>query len=54
MYRDTVTLFNRKRDKTGDVWYPTVIRGVHLETGETAEDSRFGQTGQDRAWMAWI
>ena len=30
MYQDTVTIFNRKRLVGRDVWYPTVLRWVHL------------------------
>ena len=47
MYQDTITLFNRKRTRDGDLWYPTVIEGVNLNTDRGAIVRTYGESSQD-------
>lgn len=49
MYHDTVTLFNRKRGRDGDVWYPTVLEGVDLNEDRVAIAVKFGSASNDKA-----
>lgn len=49
MYNDTITLFNRKESRAGDTWYPTVIRGVHLNMDKSAILAKYGPEAQDSA-----
>lgn len=49
MYRDTITLFNRKESRTGDIWHPTVITGVHLNVDKSAILSKYGADTRDSA-----
>ncbi len=49
MYQDTVTLFNRRRDKTGDTWYPTVLQGVDLNVDHAALVAKYGSSCNDKA-----
>lgn len=55
MYKDTVTLFNRKtaQDGTWDsasvTWYPTVLTGVNLNTDRAAIVKQYGEQTADRA-----
>ena len=49
MYTETITLFNRKRTENGDVWYPTVMRGVDLNIDKAAIASKYGAASQDSA-----
>ena len=44
IYRQTITLFNRIKDDSGEIyWYPTIIRGVHLV--DNYSDTWNGQGG---------
>ena len=46
MYDETVTVFNRKRTESGDVWYPTVVEGVHIAACAAGKNGRYGtETG---------
>lgn len=51
MYKDTITLFNRKPGTaiTGDTWYPTIIRNVNLNIDRAAILAKYGQESQDSA-----
>ena len=49
MYKDTVTLYCRKHEATGDLWYPTVLEGVDLNTDKAALVALYGETCQDSA-----
>lgn len=51
MYSDTVTIFNRKRPIgfAGDIWYPTVLAGVDLNTARAAIAARYGYNCADKA-----
>lgn len=49
MYKDTITLFNRKESREGDTWYPTVIHNVDLNMDKAAVVKKYGPESQDRA-----
>lgn len=50
MYKDTITLFNRKPGGVkGDAWYPTVIRNVNLNIDRAAILAKYGAESQDNA-----
>lgn len=51
MYKDTITLFNRKpgNAKTGDSWHPTVIKNVNLNIDRAAIMAKYGQESKDGA-----
>ena len=45
MFQDTVTVFNRR----GDVWYPTVLKGVKLLVDRAGIAARYGAQANDKA-----
>lgn len=49
MYRDTVTIFNRKKGRGGDTWYPTVLTGVNLNKDKGEIYARYGAESSDNA-----
>lgn len=49
MYQDTVTLFNRRRGKAGDTWFPTVLQGVDLNVDHAALVAKYGSSCNDKA-----
>lgn len=49
MYKDTVTLFNRKKGDVGDTWYPTVLRNVQLNMDRVAILAKYGAESADSA-----
>lgn len=49
MYQDTVTLFNRSHKASGDVFFPTVLRGVDLNADQAAIIAKYGGQSQDKA-----
>lgn len=49
MFSDTVTVFNRYRSRLGDMWYPTVIRGVNLLIDKAAIVAKYGAESKDNA-----
>lgn len=49
MYSDTITLFNRYESRLGDMWYPTVIRGVNLNIDKAAIIAKYGSESKDNA-----
>lgn len=49
MYNDTITLFNRKAGHTGDTWYPTVLKNVHLNMDKSAILAKYGPESKDSA-----
>lgn len=51
MYGETVTIFNRWRGADGDLWYPTVLRGVNLCRDRAAIIRRYGSESGDRALL---
>lgn len=54
MYKDTVTLFNRKPGERGqgDTWYPTVIKNVNLNIDRAAIVAQYGPESQDNAALS--
>ena len=51
MFRDTITLFNRKHSRSGDVWYPHVIHNVEIEKNKAGIAVRFGAESTDNAML---
>lgn len=49
MYLETITLFNRKRNRSGDVWYPTVLENINLNIDKASITQRYGAESQDKA-----
>lgn len=49
MYKDTVTVFNRRRRNGTDTWYPTVLENVDLNVDSAAIRQRYGAETKDRA-----
>lgn len=51
MYKDTVTLFNRRKGARGqgDTWYPSVLCNVNLLTDKATILSKYGADAADNA-----
>lgn len=49
MYSDKITLFNHYKSRLGDMWYPTVIRGVNLNMDKAAIMAKYGAESNDKA-----
>lgn len=51
MYKDTITLFNRKPGERGqgNTWYPTIIKNVDLNIDRAAILAKYGAESQDNA-----
>lgn len=49
MYSQTITIFNRKEGSSGDTWYPTVLKNVHLEMDRAAILAKYGAQSSDNA-----
>lgn len=49
MYKDTITLFNRREGDRGDTWYPTVLRNVQLNMDRAAIVEKYGAEATDNA-----
>lgn len=49
MYDKTITLFNRKAERNGSVWYSTVLRNVDLNTDKASILAKYGASSQDKA-----
>lgn len=49
MYKDTITLFNRKEGDEGDTWYPTILRNVQLNMDRAAILAKYGAESADSA-----
>ena len=49
MYADTITLFNRYDTGAGDVWFPTVLKGVDLNVDKAAIIAKYGENSGDNA-----
>lgn len=49
MFGDTVTIFNRYESRLGDTWYPTIIRGCHLNMDKSAIIAKYGADSKDNA-----
>ena len=51
MYKDTITLFNRKEGDEGDTWYPTVLHNVQLNMDRAAILAKYGAESADSAFL---
>ena len=51
LYRQTITLFNRKEVDGKTYWYPTVLEGVHLVLDQSIIISTYGEQAQDNAMV---
>lgn len=49
MYSDIVTVFNRYESSLGDMWYPSVLRGVDLNTDRAHIVAKYGAASADAA-----
>lgn len=49
MYHDTITIFNRKKGRDGDTWYPTVLTGVNLNKDKGEVIAKYGPNASDNA-----
>lgn len=51
MYKDTVTVFNRKDGGRGqgDVWFPTVIKNANLVIDKAVINNQYGPESSDNA-----
>lgn len=49
MYSDTITLFNRRKEENGVVWYPTILHGVDLNADRGAIIAKYGEQSTDTA-----
>ncbi len=49
MHDKTITLFNHYKSRLGDMWYPTVIRGVNLNMDKAAIMAKYGTESNDKA-----
>ena len=49
MYNDTITLFNRETTKDGDLWHPTVLKGVNVNVDKGAILKLYGPDSADNA-----
>lgn len=49
MYKDTVTIFNRKEGDEGDTWYPTILQNVQLNMDRAAIMAKYGPEAADSA-----
>jgi len=47
VYKDTITLFNRKEGEEGDTWFPSVLRNVHVNTDRAAIMAKYGAESAD-------
>ena len=51
IYKQTVTVFNRKDVDGVTYWYPTVLSGVHLVIDQSIIISTYGEQAQDNAML---
>lgn len=49
MYHDTITLFNRYKSRLGDMWCPTILHDVDLNTDRAATFAKYGEESADAA-----
>lgn len=47
MYKDTVTIFNRFKNKSGDAWYPSVLHNVNINLDKATINEKYGEKSQD-------
>ena len=52
LYRDTVTLFNRFVDDSGNIsWIPTVLNGTHFVVSKSVLVATYGENSSDSAML---
>lgn len=51
MYSDTITLFNRYRSNSADIWYPTILHNVDLNIDRAAIVAKYGADSKDKAML---
>lgn len=51
MYQDTITVFNRKTSRLGDMWYPTILRNVNLNVDKATIVQTYGESSSDSAML---
>lgn len=49
LYKQTVTLFNRVQEGESVVWYPTILKNVHLIIDRSIIISTYGEQSSDNA-----
>lgn len=49
MYTDTITLFNRYKSSSGEMWYPSVLRNVNLTMDKSSIVAKFGAESKNKA-----
>lgn len=49
LYKQTITLFNRKSDGFETIWYPFIIKNVHLIIDKAVIIGSYGEQSQDNA-----
>lgn len=49
MYTDTITLFNRYKSSTGDIWYPSILHNVNVNMDKAAIIAKYGAESQNKA-----
>lgn len=47
MYQDTITVFNRKTSRLGDMWYPTILHNVNLNIDKATIVQTYGEDSSD-------
>ena len=51
MFSDVITVFNHYKSRSGDMWYPTVIRGVNLNIDKAAITAKYVSESKDNAML---
>ncbi len=49
MYNETITLFNRYKSDSGDIWYPTIIKNVDLIIDTASIIAQYGEKNENGA-----
>lgn len=52
MYKDTITVFNRYSSELGEIWYPHVIKDVHLIKDRASIREKYGSDSSDSAALS--
>lgn len=51
MYQDTITVFNRKTSRLGDMWYPTILHNVNLNMDKATIVQTYGESSADNVML---
>lgn len=49
MYSETITLFNRHHSRSGDMWYPHVLKNVEFVADKASLSAKLGTESTDNA-----